>query len=62
MNVYEILVAILEKPNVPKFYRELRDHYQTKGMMHEASAIAHLIEKKFEKKDDITFNDPNGNK
>jgi len=57
MEIYQILLAILDKPDVPKFYRELRQHYQTIGMEHEASAISHLIEKKFEKKDVSTPND-----
>lgn len=61
MEIYQILLAILDKPDAPKFYRELRNHYQTNGMQHEASAISYLIEKKFDKKDDNTFNDPDDN-
>jgi len=57
MEIYQILLAILDKPNVPKFYRELRNHYQTAGMLHEVSAISHLIENKFEKKDVSTLDD-----
>ena len=60
MEIYQILLAILDKPNVPKFYRELRQHYQTIGMLHEASAISHLIEKKFDKNDN-TFDYSNDN-
>jgi hypothetical protein len=47
MEIYKILIAILDKPNVPKFYRELRNHYQKNGLFNEAAAISHLIEKKF---------------
>lgn len=61
MEIYQILLAILDKPNVPKFYRELRQYYQTIGMLHEASAVGHLIENKFEKNDN-TFNCSNDNK
>lgn len=57
MEIYQILLAILDKPNVPKFYRELRNHYQTIGMQQEASAISHLIEKRFDKKDAIALDD-----
>jgi hypothetical protein len=51
MEIYEILLAILDKPDVPKFYRKLRDHYQNNGRSNEVSALNYLIEKKFEKKD-----------
>ena len=51
MEIYEILLAILDKPDVPKFYRELQAHYQTNGQIQEASALSHLIENKFNKKD-----------
>lgn len=51
MEIYEILLAILDKPDVPKFYRKLRDHYQNNGRLNEVSALNYLIEKKFEKKD-----------
>jgi hypothetical protein len=58
MDVYQIIVSLLEKPGVPKFYRELRKYYEGKGMTHEASAISHLIEKKFGKKDDTSADGP----
>lgn len=61
MELYQILVAILEKPSVPKFYRELRTHYENNGQLHEASAISHLIEKRFEKKDGSTVDSPYDN-
>ena len=61
MEIYQILLAILEKPNVLKFYRDLGFYYQKKGMTNEASAIGHLIEKKFEKKDAIKFNNSHDN-
>jgi hypothetical protein len=59
MDIYQILLAILEKPNVPKFYRELRCYYQKIGMLQEADAIEYLIESKFEKKDANTFDNTN---
>jgi RAB protein geranylgeranyltransferase component A len=51
MDVYEILVSLFDKPEVPKFYRELKNYYAENHMTHEAAALDHLIEKKFEKKD-----------
>lgn len=49
MEIYEIILAILDKPNVPKFYKKLRDFYQKHNMQTEASALNHLIQEKFEK-------------
>ena len=51
MEIYKILLAILDKPDVPKFYRKLRDHYQNNGFLQESSALNYLIENKFDKKD-----------
>lgn len=49
MDVYKLLLDILEKPDASKFYKNLRDYYQYIGLSQEASAISFLIEKKFEK-------------
>lgn len=51
MEIYKILLEILDKPNTPLFYRKLKIHYQNKGRLNETSALDYLIEKKFEKKD-----------
>ena len=59
MEIYEILLAILDKPDVPKFYRELQTHYQINGKTQEASALSHLIETKFSKKYVPPLNDSN---
>lgn len=56
MEAYKILLAILGKPDAPKFYRNLRDHYKNNGFINESAALDHLIEKKFGKKD--VNNDP----
>ena len=61
MEIYQILLAILDKPDVPKFYRELRDYYQKIGKANEVSAVSYLIENKFEKKDAIKLDDSNDN-
>lgn len=58
MEIYEILLAMLDKPDAPKFYRKLRDHYQNIGRPHEVSALNYLIEKKFEKKDATPVDNP----
>jgi hypothetical protein len=52
MDIYKILIALLDKPNAPKFYRELKTHFENNNMIYEASSIGHLIEKKFEKKNE----------
>lgn len=57
MELPQILSNILEKPWVPRFYRELQSHYINNNMMEEAQAIAFLIEKKFEKKNEVTADD-----
>jgi hypothetical protein len=49
MDIIKILIEILDKPNVPKFYRELYKYYQSKSMKNEMDAMLHLIEKKFNK-------------
>lgn len=61
MEIYQILLEILNKPDAPKFYRELRNYYQNNNLTHEASAISYLIENKFEKKD-VDFNNSHNNK
>jgi len=49
MENIQILVKILDKPDIPKFYRELHKYYQSKNMHNEMNAIQYLIEKKFKK-------------
>lgn len=52
MNLNEIILEILDKPSVPKFYRELQAKYLELNKSEEAKAISNLIEKKFNKKDE----------
>jgi hypothetical protein len=59
MDIYKIFLDILDKPFAPKCYRELRKYYLSKDLLQEADAISYLIEKKFEKKDEITINNTN---
>lgn len=61
MQIYQIILSILEKPNAPKPYRELKNFYEQKGLTNEALALSHLIEKKFNKNNVITFNDSSDN-
>ena len=49
MDLAQIFHSLLDKPDVPKFYRELRLYYLEKNMLHEASAIGFLLENKFGK-------------
>jgi hypothetical protein len=50
MNVYEIFVQIIDKPNAINFYNQFYEYLKSKGQLNEASAIQYLIEKKFDKK------------
>lgn len=45
----KIFSSILEKPDVPKFYRDLQSYYDKNNMIQESSAIGFLIENKFGK-------------
>ena len=56
MDIYQIFLALLDKPDAPKFYRELRNYYKTIGLLNEASAIDHLIENKFKKNENSSDN------
>ena len=47
-----ILVQLIEKPNAPKFYRDLYKYYNEKKMENEALAILNLIKIKFDQKND----------
>lgn len=49
MDVFQILLNILDKPSAPKFYRELYNYYKSKNMQNETEAIRYLIENKFNK-------------
>jgi len=53
MELMQILANILEKPEVPRFYRELQSYCNNNNMTEESQAIAFLIEKKFEKKNEV---------
>jgi hypothetical protein len=54
MQINEIFLSILEKPNIPRYYRELQSFYKNIKMFDEASAIGYLLENKFEKKNENT--------
>lgn len=54
MQINDIFIAILNKPSVPRYYRELQKYYSTHGLADEASVIAFLVENKFEKKNEDT--------
>ena len=51
MGIYELLVEIVKNPDAPKFYRQLYEHYKSKGMDNESQAVLYLIETKFKKND-----------
>ena len=61
MDISKIFTELLDKPDVPKYYRELQKHYISVNMLEEAAAIASLLERKFEKKNEIPVDDPSFN-
>jgi hypothetical protein len=50
MNLYHLLVQVLDSPNHPRAYRELKKYYHDNNLEAEASAVAFLIESRFGKK------------
>ena len=50
-----IFVQLIEKPNAPKFYRDLYKYYNEKKMENEAMEILNLIKIKFDQ--DLEKND-----
>lgn len=57
MNIYQIIVNIIEKPNVPKFYREIKKYYFDNKLINESEAYDFLIQEKFGKNNE----NPNNN-
>lgn len=47
MNVTELLLAILERPDAKKSYVEYENYLKSIGKLDEAAAFAHLVEKRF---------------
>lgn len=47
MNPSQIFLEMLQYPNSPKVYRDLRDLYLKLGKHHESKAFSHLLEVKF---------------
>jgi len=56
MNIYQIIVNIIEKPNVPKFYREIKKYYFDNKLINESEAYDFLIQEKFGKNNESTNN------
>lgn len=43
MNPSTIYVELIKKPESPKYYRELKKYYLSKGMSNEANAFDNLL-------------------
>jgi hypothetical protein len=56
MTIYDILIAMLERPQAPQNYRHLQAYYTKNHKTHEATVIGFLIENKFTKNNDSTHN------
>lgn len=48
MEIEEIFLNIIDKPNIPKFYKELLNYYIKHNMIEEANGIQYLIETKYD--------------
>ena len=57
MDIANIFSSILDKPDVPKFYRELQSYYQKNNLHNESLAIGFLLENKFGKKNEESSHD-----
>lgn len=55
MEISQIFASILDKPDAPKFYRELQSYYHKKNLTDEALAIGFLLENKFGKNNEQPF-------
>jgi hypothetical protein len=61
MDLAQILIDLLDKPDIPRPYRELQKYYANANRSEEAAAIASLLERKFEKKNEITTDGSHSN-
>jgi hypothetical protein len=44
MEITQLFLEMLQYPNSPKIYREMRDMYFRSGKLQESKAFAHLLE------------------
>ncbi len=42
-KIYDLYLNLLHNPFLIKNYRDLKDHYESQGMLHEAEAFGKLI-------------------
>lgn len=56
MKIYEILIELLNQPQVLNNYRKLKNLYDQTNCIYEASVIGYLIEKKFTKNNESIDN------
>jgi hypothetical protein len=49
MEIYKILIEIIEQPEAIQFYKNLQKYYESQKMTNESDAVLHLIENKFKK-------------
>lgn len=52
MKISEIFIEMLQYPNSPKIYRNIRNFYRQIGKEHEAKAFAKLLEERYKELDD----------
>lgn len=54
MDIAQIFFDLLNKPDIPRPYRELQKYYGSINKNEEAASITFLLENKFEKKNEIS--------
>lgn len=59
MEIYKILVAIIENPHAIKCYLDLQKYYKKNHMDNEIEAMNNLIEKRFGKNEKFIDNSDN---
>lgn len=48
MNAFTVISFLIENPNSIKAYKNFKKYFEVNNMLHEAQAIQHLMEKKFD--------------
>lgn len=54
MQIYEIIVKIIERPDAVNFYKNLRQYYETNKKITEVEVLDHLIRQKFKNESSST--------
>ena len=59
MSISDIFAKLIDRPNTPKVYRELRDYYKSAGLSDEANAFTYLLKELFHELPNADMSDAN---